>query len=49
LNVHGINYATHTEEHTAELLVPELSPFEVEITTEKLKRYKSPGTDPSRR
>jgi hypothetical protein len=30
---------------TAEPLVPEPSSFEVEIGTEKLKRYKSPGTD----
>jgi hypothetical protein len=30
---------------TAELLVPEPSSFEVEIAIEKLKRYKSLGTD----
>jgi predicted nucleotide-binding protein (sugar kinase/HSP70/actin superfamily) len=31
--------------HTAEPLVPEPSLVEVEITTEKLKNYKSPSTD----
>jgi hypothetical protein len=30
---------------TAELLVPESSPFKVDITAEKLKLYKSPETD----
>jgi hypothetical protein len=28
-----------------ELLVPDPSPFEVEIAIENLKRYKSPGVD----
>jgi hypothetical protein len=36
---------SQTEIHTAEPLVPEPSSFEVETTTEKLKRHKSPGTD----
>jgi hypothetical protein len=31
--------------HISEPLLPELSPFKFEITTEKPKRYKSPGTD----
>jgi hypothetical protein len=31
--------------YTAELLVPDPSPFEVEIAVAKLKRYKSPGND----
>jgi hypothetical protein len=31
--------------HTTEPLVPELSAFEVQMATEKLQRYKSPGTD----
>jgi hypothetical protein len=31
--------------HTAGPLIPEPSSFEVEITIEKLKRYKSPGID----
>jgi hypothetical protein len=34
-----------TEMHTAELLVPDPSPCEVEIATAKLKRFKSPGSD----
>jgi hypothetical protein len=29
--------------HTNELLLPDPSPFEVEIPTAKLKRYKTPG------
>jgi hypothetical protein len=35
--------------HTAELLVLGLSRLEVEITIAKLKKYKLPGTDSSRR
>jgi hypothetical protein len=31
--------------HTAEPLVPDPSPFEVENAIEKLKRYKSSGSD----
>jgi hypothetical protein len=31
--------------HTAELLVFDPSPFEVEITIAKMERYKSPGSD----
>jgi hypothetical protein len=45
LNIHGVNDVTQMEMHTAEPLVPTHSSFKVEITTEKLKRYKSPGTD----
>jgi hypothetical protein len=33
------------EIHTAELLVPDPSPFEVEFAIAKLKSYKSPGSD----
>jgi hypothetical protein len=33
------------EVHTAELLVPDLSPFEDEIAIAKMKSFKSPGTD----
>jgi hypothetical protein len=33
------------EIHTAKRLVPELSPFEVEIAITKLEKYKSPGSD----
>jgi hypothetical protein len=32
-------------ELTAEPLVPDPNPFEVEIAIAKLKRYKSPGSD----
>jgi hypothetical protein len=45
LNVHGINEVRQTEIHTDEPLVPERSSSGVEISIEKLKRYKSPGTD----
>jgi len=45
LNIHGINVVTQTEMDTAEPLLTEPSSFEVEIATEKLKTYKSPGTD----
>jgi hypothetical protein len=31
--------------HTAEPLVPDPSPYEVEIVIAKFKRYKSPGSD----
>jgi hypothetical protein len=31
--------------HTAEPLVPESNPFEVEMCTEMLKKDKSPGSD----
>jgi hypothetical protein len=34
-----------TKIHTAELLVPDPNPFEVEIAIAKLKRYESPGYD----
>jgi hypothetical protein len=40
-NVNSVRYDTST----AEPLVSEPSSFEVEIATEELKRYKSPGTD----
>jgi hypothetical protein len=46
LNVHGINDVRQTEIHTVKPVVPEPNSFKVEITTEKLKRYKLPGTDP---
>jgi hypothetical protein len=45
LNVHRDNDVTHNEIYTAELLVPELNAFEVEMAIEKLRRHKSPGTD----
>ena len=40
-----LNDVRLTEIHTAELLVPKPSVFEVEMAIEKLKRYKSPGID----
>jgi hypothetical protein len=45
LNVHGVNDVRQTEIHTAEPLVLEPSSSEVDISIEKLKRYKSPGND----
>jgi hypothetical protein len=45
LNVHGVNDVRQTEMHAAEPLVPERSSFKVEITIEKLKRYKAPAID----
>jgi hypothetical protein len=41
LNVHRISDVRQTEIHTAETLVPDHSPFEVENIIAKLKRYKS--------
>jgi len=37
LNTHRVNDVRQTEVYTAETLVPELSPFEVKITIEKLE------------
>jgi hypothetical protein len=45
LNVHGDNDVRLTEIHTAEPLVHEPSTFEVEMPIEKLKTYRSPGSD----
>jgi hypothetical protein len=45
LNVHRVSDVRQIELHTAEPLVPEPSPFEVEIAIAKLKKYKSPGSD----
>jgi hypothetical protein len=45
LNVHGVNDIRKTEINIAEPLVPESSSSQVEIAIQKLKRYKSPGTD----
>jgi hypothetical protein len=41
LNVHRVSAVRQT----AEQLVPDCSPFEVETAIAKLKRYKSPGSD----
>ena len=43
--VHGVSDFRHVEIHTAEPLMPEPSAFEVELSIEKLKSHKSPGTD----
>jgi hypothetical protein len=43
--VHRVSDVWQIEIHTAEPLVPDPSPFEVEIAIENLKRYKSPGSD----
>ncbi|PNF21971.1 hypothetical protein B7P43_G17907 [Cryptotermes secundus] len=45
LNVHRVNAVSQTEIHTAELLIPDPSPFEFESAIAKLKWYKSPDTD----
>jgi hypothetical protein len=45
LNVHRASDVRQIEIHTAEPLVPDPSPFEVEIAIAKLKKYKSPGSD----
>jgi hypothetical protein len=45
LNVHRVSDIRQIEIHTAEPLVPDPSPFEVEIAIENLKRYNSPGSD----
>jgi hypothetical protein len=45
LNVHGVSDVRQAEIHTAGLLVPEPSAWEVEVAIEKLERHKSPGID----
>jgi hypothetical protein len=45
LNVHRISDVRQIEIHTAQPLVPDPSPSEVEIIIAKLKRYKAPGSD----
>jgi len=45
LNVHGINEVRQINIHTTELLLPELSAFELKMAIEKLKVHKSPGID----
>jgi hypothetical protein len=44
LNVHKVSDVGQIEMHTAEPLVPDPSPFEVETAIAKLKRYKLPGS-----
>jgi hypothetical protein len=43
--VHNVSVVGQIEVHTAEPLVPGPSRLEVEITTVKLEKYKSPGSD----
>jgi len=43
LNVYGVNDVRQTEIHTAGPRVSKPSVFEVDMGTERLKRYKSPG------
>jgi hypothetical protein len=45
LNVRRVSDVRQIEIHTAEPLVPDSSPFEVEIAIAKLERHKMPGTD----
>jgi hypothetical protein len=45
LNVHRVSDVRQVEIHTSEPLVPDPSPFEVEIAIVKLKRYKSPSSE----
>jgi len=45
LDIHGVNVGRESEIHTAEPLLPEPNAFEVEMVIEKLKSYKTPGTD----
>jgi hypothetical protein len=45
LILHRVSDVRQIEIHKLKPLVPEPSPFEAEITTGELKRYKSPGSD----
>jgi hypothetical protein len=45
LTVHNVSDVRQREIHMAETSVPGPSPFEVNIATAKLKKYRSPGTD----
>jgi hypothetical protein len=45
LHVHRVSDVSQIEIHTAEPLVPDPSPFELEIANAKLKSYKLPGRD----
>jgi hypothetical protein len=44
LNMHGVSNVRLIEIYTAEPLVPDSSPFDVEIAIANLKRYKSSGS-----
>ena len=45
IELHEVNDVKQRKIHTAEPLVPELSAFEFELATEKLKSHKSPGIE----
>jgi hypothetical protein len=45
LNVHRVSVVSQIEIHAVEPFVPDLSPFDVEIASAKLKKYKLPGSD----
>jgi hypothetical protein len=45
IEVHKVSDVRQIEIHTAEPLVPDPSPFVVEIAIAKLKRYKSSGIE----
>jgi hypothetical protein len=46
LNIHRVNDVRQIETlYTAEPLIPEPSPFEVEISIAMSKRYKTPGSN----
>jgi hypothetical protein len=45
VNVRRGSDVRQIEIHTAESLVPQPNPFEVEIAIANLKKYKSPGSD----
>jgi hypothetical protein len=44
-NIHGVTEVRQKETDTAEPLVPEQIAFQFAMANEKLKRYRSPGTD----
>ncbi|PNF13763.1 hypothetical protein B7P43_G13144 [Cryptotermes secundus] len=45
LNVHRVSDVRQIAIHTAEPIVTDPSPFDIEISIANLKRYKSPGSD----
>jgi hypothetical protein len=45
LNVHRASDIRHIKIHTAQPLVPDPSPFDINIVVAKLKKFKSPGSD----
>jgi hypothetical protein len=45
MNVHMVSNVRQIEIYISEPLVPDPSPFKVEIAIAKLKKYKLPGSD----